>query len=69
DILLDELSQADEVFITASNKQVMPIVQINDRTIGAGVPGELTKRVMTMFTEMAAQIAASAPKAKIIIGS
>ncbi|MBC7871541.1 MAG: aminotransferase class IV [Chitinophagaceae bacterium] len=69
DILLDELYQADEVFITASNKQVMPIVQINDRTIGAGVPGELTKRVMTMFTEMAAQIAASAPKAKIIIGS
>src|SRR5690606_33177406 len=33
EIHLEELYNADEVFITASNKQVMPIVQVDDVTI------------------------------------
>lgn len=49
---LDMLYSADEVFITASNKQIMPVVQVDDVVIGAGIPGEQTRRVMALFAEM-----------------
>jgi branched-chain amino acid aminotransferase len=52
DISLDELHRADEVFITASNKQVMPVVRVDDAIIGAGVPGERTRHVMTLFGQL-----------------
>ncbi len=50
-IHLDELYQADEVFITAANRQVMPIVRVDDQTIGTGKPGAHTRRVMALFGE------------------
>ncbi|HEY4304253.1 MAG TPA: D-amino-acid transaminase [Gemmatimonadaceae bacterium] len=40
-----ELFEADELFIAGTTTDVMPIVRVNDRTIGAGVPGETTKRL------------------------
>lgn len=52
DIHRAELHKADEVFITASNKQVMPVVQVDDVTIANGRPGERTRRVMQLFAEV-----------------
>lgn len=51
DLHLDELYGADEVFITASNKQIMPIVQVDDVVIGSGAPGERTRHIMALFGE------------------
>jgi len=45
DVLLDELQNAKEVFITSSNKGVLPIVQIDDLVIGNGKPGAMTKKI------------------------
>jgi branched-subunit amino acid aminotransferase/4-amino-4-deoxychorismate lyase len=45
DVLLDELQNAKEVFITSTNKRVMPIVQIDDLIIGNGKPGAVTKKI------------------------
>lgn len=45
DVLLDELQNAKEVFITSTNKRVMPIVQIDDLVIGNGKPGAVTKKI------------------------
>ncbi len=42
---LDELQNAKEVFITSSNKGVLPIVQIDDLVIGNGKPGVVTKKI------------------------
>jgi branched-chain amino acid aminotransferase len=50
-LTLDVLYQADEVFISASNKQVMPVVQVDDTVIGDGKPGAHTRRVMALFGE------------------
>lgn len=50
---LDELLRADEVFITASNKQVMPIVQINDTVIADGKVGQHTRHIMQLYREYA----------------
>ena len=55
-----ELYEADEAFITASNKQIVPIVQVDDVTIGAGVPGPVTRRVMELFHAETARTAVEA---------
>jgi D-alanine transaminase len=44
-----ELYAADEVFIAGTTTDVMPIVRVDDRTIGTGVPGETTKRLYQAY--------------------
>lgn len=51
DIHVSELKDADEVFITATNKEVLPIVQIDDMKIGNGKIGEKTKKIMQLFAD------------------
>lgn len=50
-ITLDELLTADEIFITSSVKEVLPIVRVDAHTIGDGRPGPNTRRVMARFRE------------------
>ncbi|MCF8091825.1 MAG: aminotransferase class IV, partial [Desulfotignum sp.] len=45
-LLLDELLAADEVFITGTNKGVVPVIQIDDTSIGVGTPGPHTKTLI-----------------------
>jgi branched-chain amino acid aminotransferase len=51
DIDTSELPQMEEVFITASNKEVVPIVQVDEHTIGNGAPGDKTRRIMQLFRD------------------
>jgi len=39
----------DEAFLTGTTTDVMPIVRVNDRPIKSGVPGPITKRLVTEF--------------------
>jgi len=57
DITVEELYEADEVFITASNKEVVPIIQVNDQMIADGTIGEKTQTVMQLFREHTQQFA------------
>lgn len=45
DISRQELLGADEVFITGTNKGVVPVVQVDDADIGGGCPGPLTLKL------------------------
>ncbi len=45
DISRQELMQADEVFITGTNKGVVPVAQVDDTVIGNGAPGPLTRQL------------------------
>ncbi|WP_320042409.1 aminotransferase class IV [uncultured Desulfobacter sp.] len=50
-IVLDFIPQADiadmdEVFITASNKEIVPVIQVDDTIIADGKPGEKTRALM-----------------------
>jgi len=54
-ILFSDLSIADEAFITASNKEVMPVCQLNDVIIGGGVPGPNTKTIMADYWHLTRQ--------------
>ncbi len=54
-ILFDDLSRADEAFITASNKEVMPVCRVNDVIIGKGIPGPNTKTIMDDYWQLTRQ--------------
>jgi len=54
DLTLEELIQADEVFITGTNKGIVPVVQIDDDTIGSGRPGRHTRELMQSLSARAA---------------
>lgn len=45
----DELLLADEVVITAANKQVVPVVQVDDHVFSGGQPGERSQKLMRDF--------------------
>ncbi|MBT8360459.1 MAG: aminotransferase class IV [Deltaproteobacteria bacterium] len=44
-----ELFRADEVFVTSSNKEILPVIQVDDQQIGNGKPGKVTVQIMDMF--------------------
>jgi branched-chain amino acid aminotransferase len=54
DLSLAELLAADEVFITGTNKGVVPVVQVDETRIGSGRPGRNTRRLMQVMNERAA---------------
>ena len=49
----DDLFGAAEAFLTSTTKEVVPIVQVDDKRIGAGVPGATTKRLLDEFRRKA----------------
>ncbi|MES1044849.1 D-amino-acid transaminase [Heyndrickxia oleronia] len=46
---VNDLKQADEVFISSTTSEVMPIVQINELQINSGTPGKITKKLQNLF--------------------
>lgn len=54
-VAFTELLEADELFITSSNKEIMPIVQVDDHIIANGKPGEATQHLMQLFKDFSRQ--------------
>lgn len=50
-LTLHEITEMDEAFITASNKEVMPVIQIDSTQIGDGKVGPRTKQIIRLFKE------------------
>lgn len=44
-----DLLGADEVFITSTSSEVLPVVSVNNKPIGTGRPGDLTKKIYGEF--------------------
>ena len=49
----DDLFGADEAFLTSTTREVLPIVTVDDRTIGNGRPGPVTKKLLEGFRKHA----------------
>ena len=48
-----DLLGADEAFLTSSTREIVPIVQVDDRRIGEGIPGPMTRRLLQGFRRQA----------------
>ena len=47
-----ELFEMDEVFISGTGSEIMPVVQVNDTIVGNGKPGPLTQKIQQLFFEL-----------------
>jgi branched-chain amino acid aminotransferase len=56
----EDLFAADEAFFTSTTKELMPIVQVDDHTIGAGTPGPITGKLLAEFRRRANELTAAA---------
>lgn len=45
-----DIYNADEAFLTNTSMEIMPVVKFDERTIGSGRPGKITKRLIAAFT-------------------
>ena len=45
-----DLATCDEAFLTSSTKEILPVTQIDDLTIGQGKPGPNTRKLLELFS-------------------
>ena len=51
EILEDELRGADEIWLTSSTKEVLPITRLDDHPVGTGTPGPVAARMFEWFQD------------------
>jgi len=49
----EDLYAADEAFLTSTTREVVPIVRVDERVIGNGVPGPITRRLLHVYRQKA----------------
>lgn len=52
-IPFSELFQAQELFLTSTVREIMPVVKVDGREIGSGLPGEITGGLLNKYRELA----------------
>ena len=50
-ITFEEVLNADEAFLTGSNKGIVPVVQVDEAIIGNGTPGPVTQKLIQLYQE------------------
>lgn len=48
---LEDLNQADEIFLSSTTAEVMPIVELNGGLVKNGEPGSITRKLQALFEE------------------
>jgi len=49
----EELEGADEVFITSTVREIVPVTRLGARPVGSGRPGPVTRRLHAAFRALA----------------
>lgn len=55
-ILVDELDRVQELFLTGTTTEVMPIVRLDGRAIGDGQPGPVARKLQAAYRRRAAEV-------------
>jgi branched-chain amino acid aminotransferase len=61
----DDLFGADEAFLTSTTREVVPIVKVDDRKIGTGSPGRITRALLDGYRHKAQRMTSR----KAVVGS
>lgn len=57
-VTVDELKQADEVWMSSSTKEVLPITLIDGHKVGTGVPGPVWQKIDALYQEYKEDVSA-----------
>jgi branched-chain amino acid aminotransferase len=56
----DDLFGADEAFLTSTTRELVPIVQVDDRKVGSGTPGPITRALLDAYRRKARALSGEA---------
>ena len=62
DLSLLEVHTADEVFCTGTIAEIVPVVEVDGRTIGDGTPGSITRRVASLYADLTSRSGVPIPE-------
>jgi len=48
---VEDIEQADEMFLSSSTSEITPIIKVDDKQIGDGKPGETTRKLQQAYEE------------------
>ena len=51
-----ELFSADEIWISSSTREVMPVLQLNQQAVGTGQPGPVWQQIYQLYQQMKQQL-------------
>lgn len=51
DISLEELRQADEIWLTSSTKEILAVTKLDNRSVADGKPGPLYRRMLAIYQD------------------
>jgi len=54
-VMLEEFLAADEVMLTNSIMEVMPVTRLEGQVVGAGKPGAVTQRLAAAYKDLVAR--------------
>lgn len=52
DFRVDELNRASEIIITDTNKEITPVVRLDGRSVGTGIPVPVTRRLQAAYSAL-----------------
>ena len=50
-IKIDDLMNAQEVFLTSATSFVLPVIEVNGRRVGNGLVGDTVKKIQQIYVE------------------
>ena len=54
-----DLETADEMFITSTTRELSPVVKVDDRVVGPGTPGPVTRQLLDLYQRRARELTGS----------
>jgi len=51
-----DLDTADEMFITSTTRELSPVVKVDDRVVGSGRPGPITRKLLERYRQKAQEL-------------
>jgi len=57
ELTLTDLEQADEIWLTSSTKNALPVCELNGKKVGAGITGKMWLKINGLFTKTIKDIA------------
>jgi D-alanine transaminase len=48
---IDELKGADEIFLSSTTAEVMPVIEMNGKLVQSGTPGVITRKLQKLFEQ------------------
>lgn len=58
DIHRNDLQSADEIWLTSSTKEILPVTQLDGKAVANGQPGPLYQRMLTLYQDFKQQLRA-----------